>query len=228
MSDLFLPPLIFILPCIRGIFIVFPFISYMPLLCKKRLSEDVCLGLWALNEDEDFFFETYPHLVSLKQAHINVASKQRRLEKLATAALLFEIIGRADLSFKHDANGKPLLEGYHASISHTKGMVALMLSCNSNVAVDVEYVSDRVGRVAHKFVNAEEDMPTNMHLLLAWCAKEATFKYFSDDKLSSSEINLQPFAIEEHGTITALNLKRKVSVCLRYSLLADFVLVYAF
>ena len=157
-----------------------------------------------------------------------IGSKQRRLEKLAARALLFEMTNSANLHFNHNDSGKPLLEGYHVSVSHTKGMVALMLSKTREVAVDVEYESDRVGRIAHKFVNADETMPSNFHLLLAWCAKEAIFKYFSADNLLSSEIYLQPFDVEECGAIVAKNTKREISVTAHYSMLKGFVLVYIY
>ena len=200
----------------------------MPFLSKEYFAEDVTLGLWLLNEEEDFFFKNYPCLHDLQDKMITIGSKQRRLEKLATRALLFEMTNSANLHFNHNDSGKPLLEGYHVSVSHTKGMVALMLSKTREVAVDVEDESDRVGRIAHKFVNVDETMPSNLHLLLAWCAKEAIFKYFSADNLLSSEIYLHPFAVEECGAIVAKNTKRDISVTAHYSMVKRFVLVYIY
>ena len=200
----------------------------MPFLSKEYFAEDVTLGLWLLNEEEDFFFKNYPCLHDLQDKMITIGSKQRRLEKLATRALLFEMTNSANLHFNHNDSGKPLLEGYHVSVSHTKGMVALMLSKTREVAVDVEYESDRVGRIAHKFVNVDETMPSNLHLLLAWCAKEAIFKYFSADNLLSSEIYLHPFDVEECGAIVAKNTKRDISVTAHYSMVKRFVLVYIY
>lgn len=192
------------------------------------MAEDVSLGLWLLDEEEDFFFKNYPCLCDLQEKMTTIGSKQRRLEKLATRALLFEMTNSANLHFNHNDSGKPLLEGYHVSVSHTKGMVALMLSKTREVAVDVEYESDRVGRIAHKFVNADETMPSNLHLLLAWCAKEAIFKYFSADNLLSSEIYLHPFDVKECGAIVAKNTKRDISVTAHYSMVKGFVLVYIY
>ena len=200
----------------------------MPLLRIERLGEDATLGLWALTEEERFFFDNYPCLNGVRKEIDTIGSKQRRLEKLAARALLFEMTNRADLYFNHNDSGKPLVEGYHVSVSHTKGMVALMLSKTREVAVDVEYESDRVGRIAHKFVNVDETMPSNLHLLLAWCAKEAIFKYFSADNLLSSEIYLHPFAVEECGAIVAKNTKRDISVTAHYSMVKGFVLVYIY
>jgi len=63
---------------------------------------------------------------------------------------------------------------------------------------------------------------------LAWCAKEAIFKYFSADNLLSSEIYLQPFKVEECGAIVAKNTKRDISVIAHYSMIKGFVLVYIY
>ena len=103
-----------------------------------------------------------------------------------------------------------------------------MLSRTREVAVDVEYENDRVGRIAHKFFNAGETMPSNLHLLLAWCAKEAIFKYFSADDLLSSEIYLNPFDVEECGAIVAKNTKRNISVTAHYSMVKGAVLVFIY
>ncbi len=198
----------------------------MPLLRIERLGEDATLGLWTLTEEERFFFDNYPCLHSFQKEIDTIGSKQRRMEKLATRALVVEMTKNTELTIEHDGNGKPLVKGYYVSISHTKGLVALMLSTTREVAVDVEYDSDRVSRIAHKFVNTNETMPTNAHLLLAWCAKEAIFKYFSSDNLLSSDIYLQPFKVEDNGIIVGRNLKRNLLVSARYSRFNGFTMVY--
>ena len=187
----------------------------MPLLRIERLGEDATLGLWTLTEEERFFFDNYPCLHSFRKEIDTIGSKQRRLEKLATRALLIEMTKNTELTIEHDGNGKPLVKGYHVSISHTKGLVALMLSTTR----------DRVSRIAHKFVNTNETMPTNTHLLLAWCAKETIFKYFSDDNLLSSDIYLKPFKVEDNGIIVGRNLKRNLLVSARYSRFNGFTMV---
>ena len=200
----------------------------MALLRNQSLNGDVYLALWTLDEDESYFFSTYPFLLKLKEELSSVGSKQRRLEKLATRALLYEITGNQDLVITHHSSGKPLVKGYNISVSHTKGLVALMLSKTRIVAVDVEYESDRVGRIAHKFINQDEEMPTLSHLLIAWCAKEALFKYFSEDNLLSTQIHLQPFKLEHQGVIVVKNTKSDIVVKSHYFKLNKFVLVYIF
>ena len=73
----------------------------MALLRNQCLNGDVYLALWTLDEDESYFFSTYPFLLKLKEELSSVGSKQRRLEKLATRALLYEITGNQDLVITH-------------------------------------------------------------------------------------------------------------------------------
>ena len=95
----------------------------MPLLRIERLGEDATLGLWTLTEEERFFFDNYPCLHSFQKEIDTIGSKQRRMEKLATRALLIEMTKNTKLTIEHDSNGKPLVKGYHVSISHTKELV---------------------------------------------------------------------------------------------------------
>ena len=71
------------------------------------MAEDVSLGLWLLDEEEDVFFKNYPCLCDLQEKMTTIGSKQRRLEKLATRALLFEMTNSANLHFNHNDSGKP-------------------------------------------------------------------------------------------------------------------------
>ncbi len=48
------------------------------------------------------------------------------------------------------------IEGYHISISHTLGYVAVILSRDYEVGVDIEYVSDRVNRISSRFLRDDE------------------------------------------------------------------------
>ena len=95
----------------------------MPFLSTEHLTDDVSLGLWLLDEEEDFFFKNYPCLRDLQEKMTTIGSKQRRLEKLAARALLFEMTNSANLHFNHNDSGKPLLEGYHVNLTDRKSVV---------------------------------------------------------------------------------------------------------
>jgi len=93
-----------------------------------------------LDEDESYFFSTYPFLLKLKEELSSVGSKQRRLEKLATRALLYEITGNQDLVITHHSSGKPLVKGYNISEYDN-----IILNADK---MDKEYVHNHVFRAA--------------------------------------------------------------------------------
>lgn len=148
----------------------------------------------------------------------------RQMERMAVDGLLGKLLG--DVVLSHDKNGKPLLEGYNVSISHTvkrqKGYVAIMLSKTHEVGVDIEYVSDRVMKIAGRFLRTDENPTTVADNLVCWCAKEAVYKLFSSDDLTYQQMRVS-------SDLTMVeNLKRNVSVGIMPIVNDDFVLVYTF
>lgn len=104
------------------------------------------VGLWNISETEEEFYEVCPELLSVKGRVEALKSKARRLEFLAVRALLKDMLGYVP-EIRHDENGKPYMDGgVKLSVSHTRGYAAVMVSGICDVAVDVEYVSDRVSQ----------------------------------------------------------------------------------
>lgn len=151
-----------------------------------------------------------------------MTSRQR--ERSAVDGLLRKLLG--DASLQHDEAGKPLLEGYHISISHTVrrqgGYVAIMLSKSHEVGIDIEYVSDRIMRIAERFLRKDEKPVTVADHLVCWCAKEAVYKLFSSDDLTYQQMRVDvPMSTVE-------NLKRNITVDITPVVNDNFVLVYTF
>ena len=89
-------------------------------------------------------------------------------------------------------DGKPMVEGYHISITHTIGYVAVILSRNYEVGIDIEYFSNRVNRIASRFLRCDEIFTNTLDTLTAWCAKETIYKLFSSEHLALQEIKVNP------------------------------------
>lgn len=115
--------------------------------------------------------------------------QKRRLEQEAERALLAEMQG-GEVVLTHNADGKPMVDGYNISISHTRGILAIMLSRGYSVGVDVEYMSDRVTKIASRFLRPDEQPSTTLDLLLHWCAKEAMFKLRSERHLTYEQMRV--------------------------------------
>ena len=155
----------------------------MPLIKIEAVAPDVRLGLWKIEETIELFFAANPHLQDLCSRLSDYQSTSRRLEILATYGLLFAMTNNSRLSITHYPNGKPHVEGYHVSISHTRGYAVLLISTNKEVAVDIEYYSNRVSRIVHKFIRQDEISSSVDIQLINWSAKETVYKLFSVEAL---------------------------------------------
>lgn len=77
-----------------------------------------------------------------------------------------------------------LNEEYHFSISHCGDYAAVIVSKDHRVGIDIELVTEKVGRIKHKFLSVEEfaniqhSTLNTQHLTLLWCCKEAVFKWY--------------------------------------------------
>ena len=194
----------------------------MPLISIEKFSNKALLGIWQLTEQPDDFC-----LPQKKSILTQYKSTVRQTEKLASYALLTAMTGDDDLLIAHEKSGRPLLVDWHISISHTRGYVAVILSRDRRVAVDIEYVANRVNKVASKFIREDETATTTLTRLLHWSAKETAYKYYSEQQLTFFEMRLKPFQPESEGTLTLENLRsdRTLTVCYRQN--NAYVLTYA-
>ncbi len=194
----------------------------MPLLRNDAIDYDVHLGLWEMTEHPSAFPALYE-----EACHIFRAEARQR-EYVCVRALLREMTNDPTLTITHLSSGKPVLSnGWHISISHTKGYCCVILSPTQEVGVDIEYMSDRVSTIAHKFMRTDENAATVVSQLIHWSVKETLFKLFSDDALRFEEMRLLPFTEKTSGTLLAENLKRNAAIEVSYEIHDIFVLTHA-
>jgi phosphopantetheinyl transferase len=166
----------------------------VPIFFQQQINPKTRLGIWKIEETEDFFLSNVPLQREVTHPH-------KRLQHLAGRFLLqflfpgfpYELIRIADTR-------KPYLpdEEYHFSISHCGDYAAAIVSTDSRVGIDIEIPSPKVSRIAHKFLNDEEISipilrnqfrdskpgPFDSELLtLLWSAKECIFKWFGDGQV---------------------------------------------
>lgn len=147
----------------------------------ENIADDVLLGLWKM-EDEP----------SLKVRE----KEQKAVRELVAAMLQYKTsIGESSrtddaVEIGHEESGKPILKDWHISISHTKGYAAVLLSKNHEVGIDIEYVSERVKRIADRFLRPDEQAENTIDLLLHWCAKEAVYKLYSEQDLTFQQMKI--------------------------------------
>ena len=191
------------------------------LLSIENVADDVLLGLWQMEDD--------PSLKIREQ-------ERKAIRELVAAMLEYETsMGEpsgADntVEIKHEESGKPLLDGWHISISHTKGYVAVMLSKTREVGVDIEYVSERIKRIADRFLRPDEHAECISDLLIHWCAKETVYKLYSEQDLTFQQMkivdldtNKDYFFVESESTSGIATTTKAF-----YRVNAEYVLTYAF
>ncbi|MDI9363971.1 MAG: 4'-phosphopantetheinyl transferase superfamily protein [Flavobacterium sp.] len=161
----------------------------MPLFFQNIISPNTKLAIWQIEEDESFFLEK----VTLQR---NITHPHKRLQHLAGRYLLRYLFAdfpneEIEIAFTR----KPFLpdEQYHFSISHCGNFAAAIVSKNERVGIDIELITDKVAKIAHKFLNDDEKilvnvvlpwivdrqpLTINQRLTLFWCAKETVYKWW--------------------------------------------------
>lgn len=166
------------------------------------------MGLWEIEKNVDYH-------------------NRRQREKAAVKSLLYAMTHDESLEISHNSDGKPFVDGWNISISHTRGYAAIMLSKTKRVGLDIEYTDERVSRVVGRFLREDEPAENVESQLIHWSAKETVYKLFSSEKLLSSQIRLRSFTPQSKGKLIVENLKSNHTVEVEYRINNAFVLTYA-
>ena len=175
----------------------------MPLV-RSIQNAEISLGLWEIIEDSSFFEQANPY-------RAKASNPGQQLQQLASRMVLTVL----QPSFPFDQiqltpAGKPFLpEGMQFSISHTRGFAAGIISAETPVGIDIEFISPRVLKVEKKFLNPQEyallaplsEQDRIVFSSLFWSIKETVYKCWGIGGVDFSEhIRIQSFALHNHGT----------------------------
>ncbi|PCJ87303.1 MAG: hypothetical protein COA57_05075 [Flavobacteriales bacterium] len=207
----------------------------MPLEFIRNITSTGRLGMWRIEETVDELVEKT--LLSEKEKNQIASLKTERIktQKLATRALLGEMLGK-EFVLEYDKNGKPHLAGnaFKISISHSNELVAVMLDEEHETGVDIQKITPKVDNIKHKFLSNKElenSSKSNLfeQLHVYWGAKEALYKVYGRKELIFKvEIRIEDFEYKNQGEITGHIEKKdyKNSWKLGYENLNDYMLVY--
>lgn len=189
-----------------------------------QLDSDSMLGIKKIDGTEVAMLDCFPHLRSVIDG---IHNKMRILERLSVYQLLYAMLSDTNLVIQHNEDGKPILVDWQISVSDTRGYVSIILSRTKNVAVDIEYMSTRVEKIAKRFIRSDEQSDTVSHMLLNWSSKETVFKYYSSQHLGYFDMRLLPHQLSPKGRVVVENLKGKSQLKVDYCFTDDFVLTWA-
>ena len=94
------------------------------------------------------------------------------------------------------------------------------------MAVDIEYVSNRVAKIADRFIRDDEQDDSVTRQLVCWCTKEAVYKYFSSQHLALFDIRLRNYDLSSEGCIVAENMQTGDTVTVNYCVKDSYVMTY--
>lgn len=181
----------------------------MPL-CYKLDNDNFSLGLWEISEDDEQLLNRFSEIAPKKE--VSRAKKfkyaARKQEWIAARLLLYDLLNKV-VVVDYDENGKPIIhnQGQCISISHTKGIVAVIVT-NNMAGIDVEMQNDRVLKIENKFISGlEKGQITPMNkaecLLTYWSAKETLYKIHGGKGLDfKKNLYISPFRLENKGEFT--------------------------
>lgn len=160
----------------------------MPLFYQQTIDRNTKIGIWKIEESENFFLQTVPLQNEITHPH-------KRVQHLAGRYLLRYLFPDFPYELIQIATTlKPFLsnEAYHFSISHCDDFAAAIVSRDKRVGIDIETVSERVQVVKDKFINNiesgiisrfENPMSDLMKYTLMWSCKETMFKWYGEGQV---------------------------------------------
>ena len=192
----------------------------MPLVSIVAVSAATRLGLWRMTEEPASQGRLYD------EARKRFKSAARQREFICVRLLLKSMLPTDTPYIIYEESGRPRLSnGDNISISHTLGLCAVIVSSDNVVAVDIEKMSDRVERVADRFLRDDEKPTDTMTKLMYWCAKETMYKLFPADRLTFSDILVSPAG--SCKLLSARNLRRDIDVEIHCIADDEYVMTYA-
>lgn len=208
----------------------------MPVFFQHQINEGTRLGIWKIEETEEFFKGNVP-------LHREVTHPHKRLQHLAGRFLLqylfpdfpYQLIEIADTR-------KPFLpdQQYHFSISHCGDYAAAIVSKNQRVGLDIEIPVEKISRIMYKYLSAKEHELFNLipgtdtdqvvmnveEPTLLWSAKEAVFKWYGnggvDFRRQIQLVNKEKLT----ETINCYFVKEEADLVIHYRLFVGLVLAW--
>ncbi len=184
----------------------------MPLFLKKELEDDARIYVWEITETEEELLASTAVPDNELEELSYTRSEARRKEKLAERALLNTIFFPDKLYLGHHDNGKPYLQNtaIEISISHTNRFVAILLSPDENLGIDIESLDrdfsavEKMALSEDELDDLEDDKRKTLQLAIYWCAKEAIYKRMSISGVDFAEqIEVERFTPRDEGKIDA-------------------------
>lgn len=187
----------------------------MPLYKTITPNSQTTVKIWKITESYDDLF----HPLTLKpESFERVSGMKSEIHQRGFLSVrhLLRSFGYTDQDLFYDENGKPHLnDGKHISISHSFTFSGVAIS-DYEIGIDIEKQRDKIGVIAHKFVEYELDYLDKesenyiQKLTVIWCIKESLYKLFATPgMLFKDHFLVIPFMLEDNETISWIDFENK-------------------
>ena len=182
----------------------------MALYLRKKLDNKAEIAVWHITETEEELIRLSSVPTDEMEEISLFRNENHRRQKLAVRALLNEVF-EEKMYLNHHDNGKPYLENCvtNISITHTDKYVAIIISDDDELGIDIESLDRNFAVVEQKALSEDEiddldDEKKNEQLAIYWCAKEAIFKRMSQNRVNYAEqIEVEKFNLKKEGELEA-------------------------
>jgi 4'-phosphopantetheinyl transferase EntD len=209
----------------------------MPIIFKEQLEDDSLMGIWEIRETCEDLCSQVHFFPGEREKLLGFLSEARKTEFLSVRVLLKTLIGTYGPIIYNDRN-KPFLphSEYRLSISHSENITAIIISKTKKIGIDLEYMSHKIEKIQHKFINENETITNNkskrtFHLYIHWCAKEALYKVCDKQDINfKKNLTIEPFEPHDYGIIIGWvdNIHWHDKFELRYFTINNYVVVYCY
>lgn len=208
----------------------------MPVIYRDTKGSGSHVGVWQITES----WQTLLEMVTLTPEDVakvtSFGRDSRKQEWLAARVLLQQLSGM-NPEIGYHRNGAPFLQNStnRISISHTQGYAAVAISDANTVAIDIEYPSPRVLKIADRFLHPDEEAFLDKQRLadyqtVIWCAKEALFKWWGETDVTFKEhLRIHPFTLQTDAVMLEATISKGsfyAKLALHCIVNSNYILVY--
>lgn len=210
----------------------------MGLYFREKFKNGAEIAVWEITETEAQLASMCDLPNEEQEELAYTTNVQRRLERLAVRALL-DLLFEEKVYLRYHENGRPFLQNSitEISISHTKRFACVITHPQWSVGIDIESLKRRFSAVESRAISAEErdylsdrdDVRTHQ-LAILWCAKEAMYKYMSQNSVDfPKQIEVDRFYPHDEGELEVTFIDKngdEESFEMEYRTLDDHVMVW--
>lgn len=182
----------------------------MPITKIEKINSNSFWCLWEISETVDQLRKKIVLSEDGERELENISHSIKKRERLASRCCIQELVkmtGKPYNGIIKDEHDKPHLIDlkYHISISHSFPYAVAILHKMLHVGIDIEKPMERIGRIAHRFLNSSEFSDCDgdiKKLCIYWAGKEAIYKLNGKKGLIfKKDIQISPFILNTQDVI---------------------------